>query len=91
MTDRIHKVLESWHQIMTSGASEGLRELLSPDCTFWSPVVHTPQQGRDITVLYLGAASQVFGTDFRYNSPSSDFAAAFSIIGIDRGDPYQWR
>ena len=41
MTDRIHKVLENWHQIMTGGASEGLRELLSPDCTFWSPVVHT--------------------------------------------------
>ena len=66
MTDRIHKVLESWHHIMTGGASEGLRELLSPDCTFWSPVVHTRQQGRDITFLYLGAASQVFGTDFRY-------------------------
>ena len=29
-------------------------------------MVHTPQRGRDITFLYLSAASQVFDTDFRY-------------------------
>lgn len=66
MTDTIHTVLEKWHHMMLTGATEGLRELLSPDCTFWSPVVHTPQQGRDITFLYLSAANQVFGTDFSY-------------------------
>lgn len=37
MTDRIHKVLESWHQIMTGGASEGLRELLSLTVPFGRP------------------------------------------------------
>jgi len=40
--------------------------LLAPDCVFWSPVVHTPQQGREITFKYLSAASHVFGNDFRY-------------------------
>ena len=66
MTDTIHTVLEKWHHMMLMGATEGLSELLSPDCTFWSPVVHTPQQGRDITFLYLSAANQVFDTDFSY-------------------------
>jgi len=66
MTDSIERVLEQWHRVMASGTSEGLFELLSPACTFWSPVVHTPQQGRDITFLYLAAASQVFATDFHY-------------------------
>ncbi len=66
MTDSIEHVLEKWHRVMASGTSEGLVELLSPACTFWSPVVHTPQQGRDITFLYLAAASQVFATDFHY-------------------------
>lgn len=66
MTDSIHEVLDKWHRVMAGSGTEGLVELLSPDCTFWSPVVHTPQQGRDITFLYLSAASQVFDTDFRY-------------------------
>jgi hypothetical protein len=66
MTDSIEHVLEKWHRVMASGTSEGLVELLSPACTFWSPVVHTPQQGGDITFLYLAAASQVFATDFHY-------------------------
>jgi len=66
MTDMIHTVLEKWHHMMLTGATERLNELLSPDCTFWSPVVHTPQRGRDITFLYLSAANQVFDTDFSY-------------------------
>ena len=66
MTESIHNVLEKWHHVMASGTNEGLFELLSPTCTFWSPVVHTPQQGRDITFLYLSAASQVFATDFKH-------------------------
>jgi len=66
MTDTIHTVLEKWHHMMLTGETERLNELLSPDCTFWSPVVHTPQRGRDITFLYLSAANQVFDTDFSY-------------------------
>ena len=58
--------IDRWHEMMARGTTEGLRELLAPDCTFWSPVVHTPQRGRDITFLYLSAASEVLNTDFRY-------------------------
>ena len=59
-------VIERWHQIMASGSLEGLPDLLAPDCVFWSPVVHTPQRGRDITLMYLGAAQQVLNEDFHY-------------------------
>ena len=33
---------------------------------FISPVVHTPQKGRDISVLYLTGAMHVLNQDFRY-------------------------
>jgi hypothetical protein len=52
--------------MMATGRYDGLQELLSRDCVFWSPVVHTPQRGRDLTLMYLTAAGQVFDTDFQY-------------------------
>lgn len=93
MTDSIDHVLEKWHCVMASGTSEGLFELLSPACTFWSPVVHTPQHGRDITFLYLAAASQVFATDFHYvrevvqaDSAMLEFECAIDDIQINGVD-----
>jgi len=66
MTQVAKNAIDQWHEMMAEGTTDGLYDLLSPDCVFWSPVVHTPQQGRDITFLYLSAAGQVFNTDFRY-------------------------
>ena len=41
--------------------------MLHPDVVFESPVVHTPQEGRDKVFAYLHAASHVLGgDDFRY-------------------------
>ena len=58
--------IDQWHQMMATGRYDGLQELLADDCVFWSPVVHTPQRGRDLTLMYLTAAGRVFDTDFRY-------------------------
>ncbi|MFK7977351.1 MAG: nuclear transport factor 2 family protein [Halioglobus sp.] len=58
--------IQRWHEMMASGSMEGLEEILDPDCVFLSPVVHTPQEGRDITMLYLSGASQVLGNNFKY-------------------------
>ena len=66
MSDTTVDAIDQWHQMMATGRYDGLRELLSDDCVFWSPVVHTPQRGRDLTLMYLTAAGQVFDTDFRY-------------------------
>jgi len=66
MNDTTIDAIDQWHKMMATGSYDGLYELLSRDCVFWSPVVHTPQQGRDVTLMYLTAAGQVFNTDFHY-------------------------
>ena len=65
--------IEKWHDIMKSGGSnaiEKLDNLLHDDVVFYSPVVFTPQKGKDITKLYLAAASGVFSTDKK--NPNSE-------------------
>jgi len=58
--------LQLWHEIMQERDPTRLDEVLAEDCVFLSPVVHTPQQGRDITRFYLTAAFQVFNDSFQY-------------------------
>ena len=56
--------IEQWHEVMKDGGKEGaskLDSLLHDDVIFYSPVVFTPQKGKKITMLYLSAASGVFG------------------------------
>jgi hypothetical protein len=46
---------------------DGLAALLAEDVVFISPVVHTPQRGKMITMAYLLAAGQTLGKgEFRY-------------------------
>ena len=70
------EVIDRWRDMMSGTSHDGLFELLAEDCVFWSPVVHTPQRGRDITHMYLSAASQVFGGDFHYVSEVLDGSRA---------------
>lgn len=58
--------LELWHDIMDSRDPSRIGEIIADDCVFLSPVVHTPQEGKDITVLYLSAAMHVFNDSFEY-------------------------
>lgn len=59
--------LTSWHDIVRTRDSRGLSELLDDQVVFYSPVVHTPQNGKAITTKYLTAALHVFLNDsFRY-------------------------
>ena len=63
-----HPGLAAWHAYMAGGGDpRALRDLLAEDAVFHSPVVHTPQEGRDKVFAYLHAASHVLGgDDFRY-------------------------
>jgi hypothetical protein len=54
--DPIRLTIERWHQHLAGNLPGGLDALLHPDCVFFSPIVFTPQRGRDVTKLYLGAA-----------------------------------
>ncbi len=53
--------VERWLQIAKTRDLHGLAALLDDAVVFHSPVVHTPQRGKALTLQYLGAALQVFG------------------------------
>jgi len=52
-------VMQGWHDFVKSKDPTALAWLLHPDVVFESPVLHTPQHGRDITAKYLVAAVNV--------------------------------
>jgi hypothetical protein len=53
--------LDKWYAYIKSHDHAALWDLLHPDAVFESPVVHTPQRGRDITFKYLASADKVLG------------------------------
>ncbi|WP_369255204.1 nuclear transport factor 2 family protein [Geodermatophilus amargosae] len=53
----IDDVIARWHRYMEGGSPNGLDELLADDVVFYSPVVFTPQRGKEITTRYLEAAA----------------------------------
>jgi hypothetical protein len=57
----IHACIERWHRHISGNLPGGLDEMLHPDVVFLSPIVYTPQRGRDITKLYLRAAGSTLG------------------------------
>ena len=60
----IHECIARWHQHISGNLPGGLDEMLHEDVVFLSPIVYTPQRGRDITKLYLRAAgSTLVDTD----------------------------
>jgi SnoaL-like domain len=66
--------LDKWYACAKSHDRTALWDLLHPDVVFESPVVHTPQHGRDITFQYLASALDVLG------------GPGFSYVGEWRND-----
>ena len=60
--------LQRWFDWMEgSHDNAGLADQLAEHVVFRSPVVHTPQEGKAITMAYLSAAGQTLGGDtFQY-------------------------
>jgi hypothetical protein len=91
--------LAAWHAYMAGGGDpQALRDLLAEDAVFHSPVVHTPQQGRDTVFAYLHAASHVLGGEhFRYlreivdgDQACLEFASELDGIHINGVDIIRW-
>lgn len=57
----IEQTIEKWHRHIKGELPGGLDELLHDDCVFLSPIVFTPQKGKEITKMYLGAAGNTLG------------------------------
>ena len=67
MSEPITTCLAAWHRYISGESETGLDALIHDDCVFLSPIVFTPQVGKAITMMYLGAAAQTLGNDsFRY-------------------------
>jgi hypothetical protein len=49
-----------WHQVLVTGDKKLLNDLIAENAVFHSPIVHKPQVGKALTMLYLSAAFKVF-------------------------------
>lgn len=58
---QVTPLLQQWHEYFEEPTPERLAAMLADDAVFLSPVVHTPQEGKQKTFGYLWSAAQVFG------------------------------
>ena len=59
----IKENIKKWHDHIKGEFPGGFDELLADDVIFYSPIVFSPQKGKDLTTLYLMAAGNTFGGD----------------------------
>lgn len=91
--------ITAWHALLARPSPERLRELLAEDAVFHSPIVHTPQAGRDKVMAYLGAAFQVLNNEtFRYvrqvigdRDAVLEFTCELEGIHVNGVDLIRWR
>ncbi len=88
----------AWHELVRSTNVAGLSSLVADNAVFYSPVVHTPQVGKAITVQYLSAAFRVFFNEsFRYvreltgeNDAALEFQVEIDGISVNGVDMLKW-
>lgn len=84
----IEHVVAQWHSYLRGEVAGGFDELLDDEVVFYSPIVFTPQRGKQITSLYLQAAAQTFPGDGVASSPESpgpsgSFHYTKTVLGDD--------
>ena len=63
----IPEIIQKWHNVVETKNIDLLDDILSDDAKLYSPVVHTVQEGKQITKMYLiGAAMTLGNDDFKY-------------------------
>lgn len=89
----------AWHAYMAGGGDpQTLKDLLAEDAVFHSPVVHSPQEGREKVFAYLHTASHALGgDDFAYvreivdgNQAVLEFTTELDGIHINGVDIIRW-
>jgi len=67
MRPPIERCVEDWHRHLRGELPGGLDAILADDVVFLSPIVFSPQRGKQVTKLYLSAAGATIGGGaFRY-------------------------
>ena len=92
------EALTRWHEVVAARDPRLLAGLLAEDATFHSPIVHRPQEGRDLVTLYLTGAMHVLGNDtFRYvrevvgdSDAVLEFVAEVDGVHINGVDMISW-
>jgi hypothetical protein len=84
----IENVIEKWHAFLHGELPGGLEELLDEEVVFYSPIVFTPQRGKQVTSLYLQAAAQTFPGDGATSNPDDtrsggSFHYTKTVLGND--------
>jgi len=90
--------IKKWHEVMLEGKMELLDNLLNDNATFYSPVVFTPLEGKEITKMYLSAAGLSFNMDsFKYTRELNDgnhsvleFETTIDNISVNGVDMIEW-
>ena len=94
----IENTIAAWHKIIKTKDAAGLDNILADNVVFHSPIVHTPQEGKPITKLYLTAALYVFNNDsFKYlrevisnNNAVLEFSTVIEGITVNGVDMITW-
>ena len=94
----IENTIAAWHKIIKTKDVAGLENILADYVVFHSPIVHTPQEGKPITTLYLTAALYVFNNDsFKYlrevisgNNAVLEFSTVIEGITVNGVDMITW-
>ncbi len=92
--DLIHK----WHEVVNSDDLNALDNLIAEGAIFSSPVVFTPMEGKEITMMYLHAAGQSFNMEkFKYTKEIHDdmnsvleFETYIDEISVNGVDMIEW-
>ena len=94
----IFDTIDAWHDLVATRNASGLDALIADNAVFHSPVVHTPQVGKERVLRYLTAAFSVFFVDsFRYvrelvgdNDAVLEFVLEIDGISVNGVDMIRW-
>ncbi len=90
--------IDAWHDLIATRDVDGLDALIADNAVFHSPVVHTPQVGKERVLRYLTAAFGVFFVDsFRYvrelvgdNDAVLEFVLEIDGTSVNGVDMIRW-
>ena len=90
--------ITKWHEVVSTKSYQLLEEILDDNVIFYSPLVFTPQKGKEVTKIYLSAAAEVFeGNSFSYvrelikdNEAAFEFELELDEIKVNGVDLITW-
>ena len=91
-------LINKWHEVVDADDLSALDSIVADDAVFSSPVVFTPMEGKEITMMYLHAAGQSFNMQkFKYTKEIHDgmnsvleFETYIDDISVNGIDMIEW-